>query len=497
MRFLALRSSSTRHWPCAVGLLIALCAVANAGELELNVVDAADGSRIGARVEITDARGRPRHIRKSAALADHFSVYGPTVLPLNGKISYVIRSGPEYLEESGSFMMKREATDNHTVQLKRFADMKSKGWWSGDPWAQRAPVDAALLLAAEDLHLLGIPQLADSTSEAPDPTTTPNNRVADFAGQAYVTTGGRVHIWHTNDDAPRVAGIPLDLATDNDHVEIASPGSWDLPLWLATGRVDSYQLHHPPKRKKKARSSDDLPTERPIDTDRFSDDYGVGRYHELIYHHMLKAGLKIAPTATSASGITNEAPGTYRTYVNLDGEFSRDAWWEGVRAGRVMFTNGPLIIPAVNGKAPGHVFRADAGETVSLTPRLTLHAREKVNYLEFIKDGKSVEEIRLDDWVKAKGKLPPMEFSESGWFIIRAVTNVGETYRYASTAPYYIEIGEQPRISRESAQYFLDWVHDRAKHLKTTNDPHREALLPHLRTARDFWQERVDNANAP
>ena len=71
-----------------------------------------------------------------------------------------------------------------------------------------------------------------------------------------------------------------------------------------------------------------------------------------------------------------------RVYVHLDEEFSYDQWFEGLRAGRVMVTNGPLIRPNVEGEMPGHVFQADAGQEVDLEVGLTLSTRDKISYLE-------------------------------------------------------------------------------------------------------------------
>ena len=112
---------------------------------------------------------------------------------------------------------------------------------------------------------------------------------------------------------------------------------------------------------------------------------------------------------------------------------------------------------------PGHVFQADAGEQVDLEVGLTLSTRDPVSYLEVIKNGRRVHEVRLADWAKAGGKLPPLAFDESGWFVIRAVTDGADTYRFAATAPYYVEIGYQRRISRSSVRFFLDWLDEREK----------------------------------
>ena len=90
---------------------------------------------------------------------------------------------------------------------------------------------------------------------------------------------------------------------------------------------------------------------------------------------------------------------------------------------------------------------------------------DRVTYLEIVRDGRVENEVRLDKWKEMGGKLPPVKFTESGWFLVRAVTEQSKTYRYAMTAPYYVEIGEERRISRASAQFFVDWCHARQKML--------------------------------
>ena len=59
--------------------------------------------------------------------------------------------------------------------------------------------------------------------------------------------------------------------------------------------------------------------------------------------------------------------------------------------------------------------------------------------------------------------MPPVVFEESGWFLVRAVTNNQTTYRYASTGPFYVEFDDLPRISRQATQFFLDWLDELEK----------------------------------
>ncbi len=176
-------------------------------------------------------------------------------------------------------------------------------------------------------------------------------------------------------------------------------------------------------------------------------------------------------------------------------ELTYSRWWEGLRAGRVVVTNGPLLRPLVNGELPGHVFRGQ-GSVVELDVALKLSLRDKVDYLEIVKNGRVIHQVRLQDYAQAGGHLPKVVFQSSGWMLVRAIAKNPDTFRFASTGPYYVEIDDKPMVSKESAQFFLDWVHERARRIKLDDsEQKKEVMVPH-RVARDFWQAKVDAANA-
>ena len=77
-------------------------------------------------------------------------------------------------------------------------------------------------------------------------------------------------------------------------------------------------------------------------------------------------------------------------------EFSWDTWWENLKQGKVVVTNGPLMRPLVNGEVPGHVFTAERGESLTLQATLSLAVQDKVEYLEIVRDGLVIENIPLD-----------------------------------------------------------------------------------------------------
>jgi hypothetical protein len=235
---------------------------------------------------------------------------------------------------------------------------------------------------------------------------------------------------------------------------------------------------------------------KPRDVKRLRPPWGNGEWSQEIYYHILNAGLRIPPSAGSASGVLPNPVGYNRVYVYCEGEFTYDAWWKAFREGRVMVTNGPLLRPVINGQFyPGHVFQADEGEEVDIDIALNLATRDTIRYLEIIKDGQVHRTIRLEDYAQAGGRLPTVTFDHSGWFLVRAVTEVPETYRFASTGPYYVEIGDQPRISRTSAQFFLDWVDERMGRVKLDDEEQRREVLSYHESARTFWEDVLQRAN--
>jgi hypothetical protein len=52
------------------------------------------------------------------------------------------------------------------------------------------------------------------------------------------------------------------------------------------------------------------------------------------------------------------------------------------------------------------------------------------------------------------------------------------------------------RISRGSAQFFVDWVRERMGKLQAPTAAQREELLSEWRRAEKFWQDKLANANA-
>jgi hypothetical protein len=210
----------------------------------------------------------------------------------------------------------------------------------------------------------------------------------------------------------------------------------------------------------------------------------------------LNCGLRLPPSAGSASGVLPNPVGYDRVYVQLDGELSYEKWWDGLKAGRVFVSNGPLLRCRANGRWPGHIFQSPAGQGIELKLEATLDSRDPIDRIEIIQNGRVIRTISSAEW-KRTGSLGAVQFNESGWFLVRAMAAVPETFRFSSTGPFYVEIGSSPRrVSKASAQFFLDWVRERANRIKLDDPRQQDEVMQYHQVAEKFWQEKVSQANA-
>jgi hypothetical protein len=276
-------------------------------------------------------------------------------------------------------------------------------------------------------------------------------------------------------------------------VDIEKPFWWDVPVWLADGQVDSVGLANNHMCRNQMYESEAWG--RPRDAQRLPPPRGNGFWTQEVYYHILNCGLRLPPSAGSASGVLPNPVGYDRVYVQVGPDLTYEKWWEALRAGRSFVSNGPLLRCQANGQWPGHVFTAKAALGIEIEAALA--TRDPVSAIEIIKNGRVERAVPIEEW-RRTGKLGKVMFAESGWFLVRTITDNAKTFRFASTAPFYVEIGKRPRlISRESARFFLDWVRERIGRVKLDDPAQREEVLVYHRTAEKFWQEKLANANAP
>jgi hypothetical protein len=464
-------------------------------------------ARVPFRLHLSDAAGKPILPRERVSWKDHFVVKESDVVGLpEGEYRAVAERGPEYDAPAMALSVRGESEKGCRLNFTRLVDLSKEGWWSGDLHVHRPLKDVELLMRAEDLHVAPVITWWNSRDlwkgkEIPATTVTRFDQDRFYevmAGEDEREGGALMYyglprplaIGGAGREHPSPVAFLLEAKkTPGVHVDIEKPFWWDTPTWIATGQIDTIgiavnhfcrSLMHEKEAWGKPRPADRLPPPN-----------GVGYWVQEIYYHALNCGLRIAPSAGSASGVLPNPVGYNRVYVHVDGELTYPKWFEGLRAGRSFVTNGPLLRVTGNGKLPGEVFSGDRSVSIELAAKLD--GRDPVEAFEIVRDGK------IERRVPVKDALGRLDFTSSGWFLVRCIAKNESTFRFASTAPFYVEVGDsRRRVSRSSAMFFADWVEERMARVRQAVKDEKqlaEVLEPHLK-AKEFWTDLAKRATA-
>ena len=185
-----------------------------------------------------------------------------------------------------------------------------------------------------------------------------------------------------------------------------------------------------------------------------------------VWYQLLDLGFRL-PAAGGTDAMADFASlrgpvGMNRTYVAMSGK-ARDVskWLEGLKAGRSVATNGPLLDFTL-GRQPigGEVVRARGG-------RVPFHAHLRsmvpLDHLDLVCTGGRVQPVPMSADHRSADVDGTVELKRSGWCVLRASADRAEypvldLYPYATTSPVYVSIGGQPAHSAEATDYFLAWL---------------------------------------
>jgi hypothetical protein len=500
-------------------------AVVPAGVL---LVVSGEGGPLPCRVHLKNDGGEPVAPPGRPFFYDHFAFTGSGRLGVTpGTYRYEIERGPEYRPSIGSFTAPADDAHPVVVKLERLVNLAARGYYAGDLHVHRPVADGELLLRAEDLTLGGF-----VTWWNDQPATVPaqlREQVRRFDGARFLDpTGGEderqggallffrlkqalalPHLYYEEGRIAHRAGAEADeypspvvlarqaRAQGDVHVALEKPFWWDTPTWVALGLVDSVGIAH--NHMARSQVSDHEAWGRPCERARYPEgSFANASCTQDIYYRLLDSGFRLAPSAGSASGVMRNPVGYDRVYVETGTPPDLDTWWRLLAEGRSFVTNGPLLIVQANGKPPGSVFTAAAGGSLALSVSIELASADPIAAVELVRDG-SVTARGIYDGSTGRATLPPVVFERSGWFLVRALTARTDTFRFASTAPFYVEVGTvRRRISRGAVEYFRSWLDERVARLESSALPPNElstVLAPH-REAKRVWDERLARANA-
>jgi len=484
------------------------------GSLRFIVRDADSGALVPCRVYLRNRAGEPQRCDPLPFWHDHFTCEGVAELkPGTGEYSYEIASGKEYSIAAGSVIIEKQMAQTVSVELERIADLASNGWYAGDLHNHRTAQEMPLLMRAENIHIGYVPfYWGYHPLKRKNPRPERKDLLVELNGGRFLFQNtyederidGTVMIFNLfktldipapdHQMPPVIALIETAMAIPGAWIHADRPYWWEYPTWLACARIDSLEVIN--NNFWRHAFIDNEAWGRQRDLEKYPPPFGNALYTQDLYFHTLNSGFRIPPAAGSASGVPHTPFGYNRVYVQVDGEMNWEKWWDGLRAGRCFVSNGPLLQIQANDKWPGHVFTAPKGETVAVDLKMELVSRDAISAIEIIRNGHVVRTLSAAEW-KNNGGLGQLEFDESGWFLVRALTDVAHTYRFAMTGPFYVEIGEQKnRISAASVDVFLDWAFDAKENAKKAPPEKQAAIASYHERSIQFWKKRLTEANA-
>jgi hypothetical protein len=483
-------------------------------ELQIAVSDVR-GAHLPCRVHLADQQGEAQKVEGQPFWHDHFVISGAATASLApGKYDFAIERGPEYQRQTGQIEIAPGTPQKLQVKLARIADLRAAGWYCGDLHVHRPISEIELLMQAEELDFAPVITWWNNSNLWKEKAA-PDEVVHQFDGhRLYSVMAGEDE---REGGALLYFGLksPLDITTSDREfpspmefverarkleqavwVDIEKPFWWDVPVWLASGEANSIGVAN-----NHLCRSQMYPNEawgKPRDTKRLPDPLGNGYWTKEIYYHVLNSGLRLPPSAGSASGVLPNPVGYNRVYVHLEGSFTYDAWFESLSRGRCFVTNGPLLIVTADGEKPGAIINLQPGESRKLRIEIELTSQDPIRQLALIQNGKVVQTVDCSDELMQRHAFD-FSVDRPGWFLLRAIADVNHTFRFATTAPWFVEVrGAEHHISRASAQFFLDWVNERINRVRANvqDESQLEQVLRWHESARQFWTERLTMANS-
>ena len=352
----------------AVGRAVA--APRSDGELAIEVVDAETGKPIAARMHLKNSRGRPVRLRVDGLnqFADHFYIDGKLTLRAAGRAVHVrSRSGPEYRTQNGHFEIERHADDTERIEMHRFADLAKEGWCGGRS-RRRAPRGR---LAAGDAG--GVARLRAE----------PGRHGRERAGGGAVGVRTREAARRRRQDVARglARGEAARRARRSRGRRLRGTCRCGSPAASST-RSSSFTIMRCATRWSTTRTTAGRATRRSFPAATAT---AAGRRRSTITCSTAGCGFRRRPAAARARTTVRSARIACTSIAATS--FRPSAWWEGLEAGQVFVTNGPLLRPMVEGQPPGYVFHLTSGGPLELEIGLNLATRVPVEYLQIIKNG--------------------------------------------------------------------------------------------------------------
>ncbi len=417
-----------------------------------------------------------------------------TKIPAKSHFTLIVEKGKEYLPVQREIESVQGEFDC-IVELKRWCAPNAAGWYSGDTHLHRTVQELKNVLLAEDLNVAlpltswvtfsdrppanGDKNLEDSQlSElvAVDSTHViwPRNTEYEIftVGKKQHTLGALFVLGHRQrleQTVPPWSNV-IEAMTKTEPQVLFDMDKLDWPFAmllpsLAPNALYELANNHVWRTQFAFRQWNSFAPafmQPPYGTQEGGHRQWLDYTHQM-YYILLNCGLRLPPTAGTANGVHPVPAGFGRVYVYLPNGFQFDAWMEGLRSGRSFVTTGPILFATANEKHPGEVFKRSGEDKQPIRLKMQVQSQQPLLYGEVIVNGQPLQLLRANNSpMKDGGYSSLVDFEllpeRSGWFAIRFWESQPDgQVRFAHTAPWYVEIGNQPvQLERYEKAYLVE-----------------------------------------
>jgi hypothetical protein len=297
-----------RHKPLVL-LVIIVCLppwkspLANADpstRLEISIRDVG-GQSLPCRIHLSDEQGKAQRVEGQPFWHDHIVCAGQCTASLaSGKFDYAIERGPEYLRKSGQIKISEGDDCKLNVTLERIANLRAAGWYSGDLHVHRPLDEIERLMRAEDLDFAPVITWWNNRNMWKEKVI-PDRVVRRFDGHRIYTVmagedereGGALLFFGLNsplnlETSNREFPSPMEFVTQARErnpkvwIDIEKPFWWDVPVWLASGQMNSVGIANNHMCRSQVYPSEAWG--KPRDANRLPAPHGNGFWTQEIYY---------------------------------------------------------------------------------------------------------------------------------------------------------------------------------------------------------------------
>ena len=383
-----------------------------------------------------------------------------------------------------------------TLRLRRWIDMNSQRWFSGDSHVHFLSTQGAFVESqGEDLNVVNLLQ-SQWVSQF--------TNTVDFTGSPNVSRDGDTIVYTSQENRQHFLGhlvmwglkeSVMPWCTDGPGpAEVGGGMESTLSHWAdATHAQGGYVIKpHFPSRRTELNAL--------IATDRLD---GVEllwqtKFNHGEYYRYLNCGYRL-PLVGGTDKMSTEVPvGLYRTYARLrdDEEFTYENWCKNVARGRTTLSGGPIVHLSVDGKEIGDTVQLSGAGTVeveawaeSIIPINTLQIIQAGNVVASTESKKATRRLEIREKLLVSGNTWIAARCGGPGYVNEAQTWDGQELRhhdewrrgvFAHTSPIYVAVGgEWDMFDPDTARYMLTMIDGSMQYIRETAVMERPGKVTH------------------